>query len=180
MNTVRFELSDPESRPASDLIAAMRVELNDVYETFSRLDNPPLAPSELRAPGGAYVVGYEGTKAVAGGGVRRLTDGVAEIKRMYVRPDARSRGVARALLEALEAAARSLGYLAVRLDTGPKQVHALALYRSAGYADVAPYNDNPFACFWGEKRLDLATAAPGQNVQTSTTWPDSGRAPRPS
>jgi GNAT superfamily N-acetyltransferase len=180
VSTVRFERSDPERPPASDLIAAMRVELNDVYETFSRLDNPPLSPHELRAPGGAYVVGYEGTKAVVGGGVRRLTDGVAEIKRMYVRPDARSRGIARALLGALEAAARSLGYEAVRLDTGPKQLHALALYRSAGYADVAPYNDNPFACFWGEKRLDPVTAATGQNVQTSTTWPDSGRAPRPS
>ena len=179
MSPVRFELSDPDSRPASDLLAAMQVELNDVYETFSRLDNPPLSPSELRAPGGAYVVGYEGTEAVAGGGVRRLADGVGEIKRMYVRPGARSRGVARALLAALEAAARSLGYGAVRLDTGPKQVHALALYRSAGYVDVPPYNDNPFACFWGEKQLD-ASAATVQNVQTSTTWPDSGRAPRPS
>jgi GNAT superfamily N-acetyltransferase len=131
----------------------MRVELNDVYETFSRLDNPALHPSELRAPGGAYVVGYEGAVAVAGGGVRRLSDDVGEIKRMYVRPDQRSRGLARALLVALEEAARSLGYRAVRLDTGPKQVHALALYRSAGYMDVEPYNDNPFACFWGEKQL---------------------------
>jgi GNAT superfamily N-acetyltransferase len=131
----------------------MRVELNDVYETFSRLDNPPLSSAELRAPRGAYVVGYDGAEAVAGGGVRHLCDGVAEIKRMYVRPEARSRGVARALLEALEDAARTLGYRAIRLDTGPKQVHALALYRSAGYMDVAPYNDNPFACFWGEKQL---------------------------
>jgi GNAT superfamily N-acetyltransferase len=73
---------------------------------------------------------------------------------MYVRPEARSRGVARALLEELEDAARALGYRTVCLDTGPKQVHALALYRSAGYVDVAPYNDNPFACFWGEKRLE--------------------------
>ena len=131
----------------------MRVELNDVYETFSRLDNPPLHPSELRPPRGAYVVGHEGADAVAGGGVRHLSEHVAEIKRMYVRPEARSRGVARALLVALEEAARSLGYRAVRLDTGPKQVHALALYRSAGYVDVEPYNDNPFACFWGEKQL---------------------------
>jgi ribosomal protein S18 acetylase RimI-like enzyme len=61
--------------------------------------------------------------------------------------------VARALLEALEQTARDLGYESVRLDTGPKQQHALALYRSAGYADVPPYNDNPFACFWGEKFL---------------------------
>jgi GNAT superfamily N-acetyltransferase len=131
----------------------MRAELNGVYETFSRLDNPPLAPPELRAPGGAYVVGYAGEEAVAGGGVRRLAEGVAEIKRMYVRPPARSRGMATALLVALEDAARALGYTSARLDTGPKQPHALRLYRSAGYSEVPPYNDNPFACFWGEKRL---------------------------
>jgi GNAT superfamily N-acetyltransferase len=78
---------------------------------------------------------------------------VAEIKRMYVRPSARSRGVAAALLAALEDAARTLGYTSARLDTGPKQPHALRLYRSAGYSELPPYNDNPYACFWGEKRL---------------------------
>jgi GNAT superfamily N-acetyltransferase len=153
VNEVRFERCDPDGPPASELLTEMRLELNDVYETFSRLDNPPLQPDELRGPGGAYLVGYEGAVAVAGGGLRRLADDVAEIKRMYVRPAARSRGVARQLLVALEDAARSLGYERVRLDTGPKQVHGLALYRSAGYVDVPPYNDNPFACFWGEKRL---------------------------
>ena len=153
MSGLRFERWDPEDPPASELMAEMRVELNDVYESFSRLDNPPLSPGELRPPGGAYLVGFAGDDAVAGGGLRRLTDEVAEIKRMYVRPQARSRGVARALLVALEEAAVSLGYAAARLDTGPKQAHGLALYRSAGYVDVEPYNDNPFACFWGEKRL---------------------------
>jgi GNAT superfamily N-acetyltransferase len=150
---LRFERWDPEEPPAADLLAEMRDELNGVYETFSRLDNPALAPSELRPPGGAYLVGFAGTEAVAGGGVRRLTEGVGEIKRMFVRPPVRSHGVARALLSALEAAALSLGYTAVRLDTGPKQAHALRLYRQAGYVDVGPYNDNPFACFWGEKTL---------------------------
>jgi GNAT superfamily N-acetyltransferase len=153
VTAVHFELCDPEEPPASELLAATRAELNGVYETFSRLDNPPLAPAELRAPGGAYVVGYEGEEAVAGGGVRRLAESVAEIKRMYVLPSARSRGVAAALLAALEDAARALGYTSTRLDTGPKQPHALRLYRSAGYSEVPPYNDNPFACFWGEKRL---------------------------
>ena len=149
----RFERWDPEEPPAADLLADMRVELNDVYETFSRLDNPPLSLNEMRPPGGAYLVGFQGDDPVAGGGLRRLSEAVAEIKRMYVRPAARSRGVARALLVALEDEAVSLGYTAARLDTGPKQVHGLALYRSAGYVDVQPYNDNPFACFWGEKRL---------------------------
>ena len=153
MSDLRFEHCDPELPPASEFLSEMRAELNDVYETFSRLDNPPLSPGELRPPSGAYLVGYEAGVAVAGGGVRRLDDGVAEIKRMFVRPGARSRGVARALLAALEATARELGYARVRLDTGPKQQHGLLLYRSAGYADVPAYNDNPFACFWGEKQL---------------------------
>jgi GNAT superfamily N-acetyltransferase len=139
---VCFERCDPEQSPASELLAAMRAELNDVYETFTRLDNPPLAPAELRPPDGAYYVGYEGAEAVAGGG------------RMYVRPGARSRGLATALLRRLEEAARSLGYAAARLDTGPEQVHALRMYRRAGYVEVPPYNNNPFACFWGEKRLE--------------------------
>ncbi len=153
MSGLRFERVDPEEPPASALLNEMRVELNDVYESFNRLDNPPLFPEEMRAPGGAYLVGYEGVDAVAGGGIRRLDEGIAEIKRMFVRPVARSRGVARALLVALEETARDLGYGRLRLDTGPKQVHGLALYRSAGYVDVPPYNDNPFACFWGEKVL---------------------------
>jgi GNAT superfamily N-acetyltransferase len=114
-----------------------------------------LAPSELRAPDGTYLVGWEGQVAVAGGGVRRLDDGVAEIKRMFVRPAARSRGIAGELLTALEYSARSLGYRLARLDTGPKQAHAERLYRRAGFAPVAPYNDNPYASFWGEKKLDL-------------------------
>jgi GNAT superfamily N-acetyltransferase len=153
VSSLRFEQSDPDHPPASELLAEMRVELNDVYETYSRLDNPPLVPEELRDPGGIYLVGYEDADAIAGGGLRRLDDGVAEIKRMFVRPAARSRGVARALLDALELTAKELGYQKVRLDTGPKQIHGLALYRSAGYVDVPPYNDNPFACFWGEKVL---------------------------
>ncbi len=150
---VRFRPADPEEAPAAELLAEMRAELNDVYETFTRLDNPPLTSAELRAPSGVYLVGYDGDDAVAGGGLRGLDEGVAEIKRMYVRPAARSRGVARALLGALEDAAASLGYGATLLDTGPKQVHAGRLYRSAGYVEVPPYNENPFACFWGEKRL---------------------------
>jgi GNAT superfamily N-acetyltransferase len=153
VRALRFELWDPEDHPASELLAAMRAELNDAYETMSRLDNPRLTPAELRPPGGAYLVGYEGEEPVAGGGLRRLGDGVAEIKRMYVHPTARSRGVAAALLGALEDAARSLGYGAVRLDTGPKQVHAQRLYRAAGYVEVPPYNENPFACYWAEKLL---------------------------
>jgi len=149
----RFAACDPAEPPASELLAEMTAELNSVYETFSRLDNPRLDPGDLRPPGGTYLVGWDGDRPVAGGGLRLLAGDVAEIKRMFVRPGARSRGVAAALLGALEDAASALGYRAVRLDTGPKQVHALALYRRSGFVEIAPYNENPFACYWAEKVL---------------------------
>jgi GNAT superfamily N-acetyltransferase len=153
MSQIRFQRCDPEESPASALLAEMTAELNEAYGSVGRLDVPAVSPADLRDPSGAYLVAYEGVVAVAGGGLRLFGPGVAEIKRMYVRPQARSRGVAGALLAALESTALSMDYGVVRLDTGPKQVHALRLYRSAGYADVAPFNDNPFACFWGEKVL---------------------------
>ena len=110
-------------------------------------------PGERGPPGGAFVVGYEGGRPVAGGGVKRLADGVGEIKRMYVVPDARRRGHARRLLAGLEAAARELGYARVRLDTGARQPHARAFYERSGYAAIPDYNGNRYAAFWGEKRL---------------------------
>ncbi len=153
MSGIRFELCDPELPPAPALLAEMSAELVEAYGDFNRLDNPALSPAELRGPGGAYLVGRHGDEVVAGGGVRRLSDEVGEIKRMFVRPAARSRGVAAELLKALEGAARALGYRSVRLDTGPKQVHALRLYRASGFQEIEPYNDNPFACYWAEKQL---------------------------
>ena len=107
----------------------------------------------MAPPGGTYLVIYEDGRPVAGGGIKRLPDGAAEIKRMYVVPEARSRGLARVLLGALEDAARSLGYDRVRLDTGPRQPHARALYESVGYAPIERYNDNVFASYWAEKAL---------------------------
>jgi GNAT superfamily N-acetyltransferase len=156
VRAVRFAPCDPEESPASDLLAEMARELNELYGTSRRLDHPSVEPAELRAPGGIYLVGWEGESAVAGGGLRSIGDGVAEIKRMFVRPGARSRGVAGQLLQALEAAARSLAYRRVRLDTGPKQAHARTLYTTQGYVPIADYSGNPFASFWGEKDLDPA------------------------
>ena len=140
--------------PASELIAAMVAEVSDLYGGRIEGEGLPTArPEELVAPYGACVVGRLDGHAVTVGVVKRLDDGVAEIKRMYVAPEGRSRGIARSLLTALEAAARDLGYERVRLDTGADQPHAKKLYLSAGYTEIADYNGNPFASFWAEKRL---------------------------
>ena len=113
---------------------------------------PTAGPAELGPPGGAFLVGYRDGAAVCGGGIKRLPDGACEIKRMYVVPAARGQGVARALLRALEDAARGLGYDVVRLDTGPASRTRRA-FTSRGIPPIANFNGNPVATFFGEKRL---------------------------
>ncbi len=141
---------------AADLVAAMVAEMRDLYDglDLEAPGMPQAGPVEFSPPGGLYLVGYRNGVAVCGGGIKRLPDGTCEIKRMYVVPQARRSGLARALLAALEDAARRLGYRIVRLDTGERQPHAIALYEAAGYRRVGNFNNNPAAAFHGEKRLD--------------------------
>ncbi|MHB1584871.1 MAG: GNAT family N-acetyltransferase [Acidimicrobiales bacterium] len=153
---VEFEPADPRRRPAAALLEAMTAELNALYGTADRLRRPALDPSELLPPEGAYLVGRVGAGVVAGGGLRRLDGTTAEIKRMFVEPAWRGRGVAGALLRALEEEGRRLGFGVARLDTGPRQPHAKRLYLAAGYREIAAYNDNPYADFWAEKVLGPA------------------------
>jgi GNAT superfamily N-acetyltransferase len=129
-------------------------ELEAFYGRIDRPGMPSATPADFAPPGGVCLVGFTpyGTP-LAVGAVKRLDDEVGEIKRMYVAPAGRSRGVARLLLEALEEAARGLGYSRARLDTGPRQPHARALYLSAGYREIPDYNGNVEADFWGEKVL---------------------------
>jgi GNAT superfamily N-acetyltransferase len=151
---MQFRAMDAGQPPASDLIEAMIEELVPLYGRIDGPDAPRATPEDFSPPHGVFLVGFDddGTP-VCGGGVKRLGEGVGEIKRMYVAESARGRGVARELLVALEDAAHSLGYTRVRLDTGPKQPHAEALYRHAGYAEIGDYNGNAVATFFGEKVL---------------------------
>ena len=149
MIEVRPEPGDGEVAQA--LVSAMTAEMMGLYG-MSEMPTPA-APDELGPPDGAFVVIYEDGEPVAGGGLKRLSAEAVEIKRMYVMPEARSRGHARRLLAALEDAARELGYEIARLDTGPQQPHARALYESAGYRSIPSYNGNEVASYWGEKAL---------------------------
>lgn len=144
---------------AAALLTAMIDEMRELYWDvgdgldLNSPDMPAAGPADLGPPGGAFLIGYRDGQVVCGGGIKRLADGACEIKRMYVVPDARGQGVARALLRALEDKARQLGYGVVRLDTGPRQPQAQGLYLTEGYVEIPNFNGNPVATFFGEKRL---------------------------
>ncbi len=96
---------------------------------------------KLTGPRGRILIaGLAGVDAGIGV-LKPISAEVAEVKRMYVRPQARGRGVGRALIEALLVQARELGYTSVRLDSAGFMTAAHALYRSVGFADCEPYED---------------------------------------
>jgi GNAT superfamily N-acetyltransferase len=92
--------------------------------------------AEFAPPAGRFIVGYADYAPVAMGGLRRHADGEVEIKRMYVAPDVRGHGYARAILAALEERARELGATRVVLETGERQPEAIRLYESSGYLPI--------------------------------------------
>lgn len=152
---IQFRAGRVDSGDGGRLAAAMRAEIAAIYEGLV-LDGPHMpaaGPAELNPPAGAFLVGYQGAAPVCCGGIKRLDERACELKRMYVVPEARGRGVARALLAALEERARELGYTVARLDTGPRQPGARHLYESAGYREIENFNGNPVASFFGEKSL---------------------------
>lgn len=107
----------------------------------------------LHPPTGVFLVARDGPDVLGCAGIRELTPGVAELKRMYVRPGLRARGLGGVLLDAVEEHATALGYHAIRLDTRSDLVEARGLYAKRGYVEIPAYNDAPYASHWFEKHL---------------------------
>ncbi|HWB29088.1 MAG TPA: GNAT family N-acetyltransferase [Vicinamibacterales bacterium] len=149
---VRVVRVSPVSAMATALIAELDVDLHARYPGVAF---HTLSPDELMAPAFTFVVAEAAGEALGCGALRVREPGVAEIKRMFVRPSARRRGVARAVLRALEARAAELGLPRILIETGAAQPEAIALYLSSGYVPIPRYGeyvDVPTSrCF--EKRL---------------------------
>ena len=146
----RVRGDDPEARA---LVAAMEAWVTENFGPTTPDRTSTVTSEEMAPPDGAFVILYEDGEPVAGGGLRRLENDVAEIKRMFVEPAARGRGHGRRVLSELEAVAAELGYRRLRLDTAQSMTTAIALYRGAGYRDIPDYNGNSYASYWGEKAL---------------------------
>ena len=104
-------------------------------------------------PRGVFVLGTAGGATVACGAVTFLDGDRGEVKRMWVDPAWRRRGVGARLLAYLEDVVRAAGRTTVVLDTSRLLAPAIALYERHGYQRVEPYNDNPDADFWFRKVL---------------------------
>lgn len=138
----------PVSRLMSGYIAEVRRSLLQLH----RIDLAELAPDPdllvdiaglLRAPHSLYVADFDG-QPVATGGLKQIGPGVGEVKRMYVDPAFRRRGVARRIVERILADGRAAGYRALRLESAMWMLEAHALYRSVGFVDSDAFPEREF------------------------------------
>ncbi|MFF9211240.1 MULTISPECIES: GNAT family N-acetyltransferase [unclassified Streptomyces] len=146
------ERVDGASPDARACLAAYAADLDARFpEGFDASDL--VTPEEVSGDAGAFFVAYEEGRPVGCGALRRLEPGVAEVKHVWVHPDARRLGLARRLLHALENEALRRGLTVVRLDTHSVLTEAQAMYRGCGYREIPAYSEHVYAGHWFEKRL---------------------------
>jgi DNA-binding MarR family transcriptional regulator/GNAT superfamily N-acetyltransferase len=152
--SVQITPVDPERRDAQYCLAEYVAELN---RRSARGFNPSVGatalPHEVRPPAGQFFVAYLHGEPIGCGAVKHHPDAPAEIKRMWIAPQARGLGLGRRLLETLEACARTGGARFAYIETSAVLTEALSLYRSTGWVEVPPFNDEPFADHWFKKEL---------------------------
>jgi len=137
MDVRREDLASPV---AGALIAALNAELTERYPEEGAC-HFGLDAAEVAEGWGAFLVARIDDKPAGCGAIRRIDGETAEIKRMYVAPSFRGRGIGGRLLSALEAEARRLRLLRLVLETGERQPEALAVYRRAGYVVVPAFGE---------------------------------------
>jgi len=134
MNLRQVRPSDPEARP---LLRGLTEEYDSRYGHQSEMTS--VEAQEFEPPDGVFLVILEHGVTVAGGAIRRLSVDTCEVKRMWTAPEHRRKGLASKVLDALEELARDRGYSRLRLETGPAQPEARALYERRGYRNIQAY-----------------------------------------
>ncbi|HMC71882.1 MAG TPA: GNAT family N-acetyltransferase [Mycobacteriales bacterium] len=153
---MRIEPADASGEEGQALLAAYFAHLAATFPDGFDPDagSTTSDPAEMTPPRGLFLLLREDDGSAVGcGGIKLLDAGRAEIKRMYLSPSTRGRGLGALLLDALEQAARGLGATEGVLDTNATLDAALALYRLHGWREVPAYNDNPYATHWFAKEL---------------------------
>jgi DNA-binding MarR family transcriptional regulator/GNAT superfamily N-acetyltransferase len=151
---VRFAVEDATTADARWCIEQYFAELDARFEGgFDPARSMRVDAAELTPPAGVFVIARLRNRPVGCGGLRFHGDTTAELRRMWVAPAARGIGLGRRLLHELERHARDAGVSVLRLETNRALREAITLYRREGYVEVEPFNDEPYADHWFEKRL---------------------------
>ena len=154
LGQVTIAPEDPHSAEADICLRAYFADIDERFETGYDLDAAEsFAVDDMVEPEGVLLLARIGERPVGCGALHYFPDGVADVKRMWVDPAARGLGLGRRLLVELEAAARRQGVGLLRLETNRSLVEAIALYRSLGYEEVEPFNDEVHAHHWFAKPL---------------------------
>jgi GNAT superfamily N-acetyltransferase len=135
---VRF--GDPE---VATVLTGLAQEYERRYGANDEMSS--VDPRQWDPPDGVFLVLVRDGVTVAGGALRRLSPDTCEAKRMWTAPEHRRQGYASLILDALEDAGRSRGYAHLRLETGPEQPEARAMYLERGYTPIPPYGIYPRA-----------------------------------
>ena len=152
--TVTVHVTDPDHPDAQSCLGSYHAELHERFDTgFDPAYSSLPDPGELRAPHGLFLVARLHGEPVGCAGLKLSGGSAAEIKRMWVAPQARGVGLARRLLAELESQAAGLGRDVLRLETNAALTEAINLYRSAGFTEVPAFNDEPYAHHWFEKTI---------------------------
>jgi DNA-binding MarR family transcriptional regulator/GNAT superfamily N-acetyltransferase len=151
---VRIEVVDPESPAAAYCLGEYYAEIGRRFEDgFDHTISLAATPEQLRLPAGLFVVAFLHAEPIGSGALKFHGRRPAELKRMWVAPQARGLGLGRRLLAELERLALEHGVRTLRLETNKSLVEAIALYRSSGWREVDAFNDERYAHHWFEKRL---------------------------
>jgi DNA-binding MarR family transcriptional regulator/GNAT superfamily N-acetyltransferase len=151
---VQIVAIDPEHDDARSCLDRYTEELNRRSDrAFDPAVGATARPDEVRPPAGEFFVAYLHGEPIGCGAVKHHPDAPAEVKRMWIAPRARGLGLGRRLLGTLESCARDAGASVARIETNSDLTQALTLYTSAGWTQVEPFNDEPYADRWLEKPL---------------------------
>jgi DNA-binding MarR family transcriptional regulator/GNAT superfamily N-acetyltransferase len=151
---VDIRVTDPADPEARYCMREYFAELDRRFDVgFDPAASISADDDELRPPAGLLLVATLRTEPIGCGALKFHDGAPTELKRMWVASSARGLGVGRRLLTELEREAARHGSRIVRLETNQSLTEAIALYRSSGYVEVAPFNDEPYAHHWFEKRL---------------------------
>jgi GNAT superfamily N-acetyltransferase len=150
---------------AQDLIGRVQQEY---VERYGGPDAAEVDPAEFDPPAGVFLVAEVDGEPVGCGAWRAVRPGMAEVKRLYVAPGHRRRGIARVVLDALESSATREGHRTVVLNTGDRQPEAIALYERAGYGPVPGYGI--YACAPGAVFLGKELPEPADDEAGESPW----------